>query len=81
MQKEWEEVDKQLKEFYTENKLRIKFCKISDGIYTFAGKKIHLKLVNGKQSVKVDDGYLSIHQYIKEFHPDKVPKHILKVTY
>lgn len=55
--REFEEIDKQLKEFQVEYKVRTKFVKISDGIFTFAGKKIFVKLLNHKLAVKVGDGY------------------------
>jgi hypothetical protein len=63
-----------------ENSIRIKFVKISDGVYTFGGKRINIKLVNGRLAVKVGEGYLRISQFIQDYHPDSLPKQKLKVT-
>ena len=71
-------VDKKLAEFinnYPErSKLKIMFCRESEGVYSFGSKRIHVKCERDGIKIRVGGGYLSIDEFLDQYTPIEVDR-------
>lgn len=72
------EIDAKLDEFLKENKLPIKFEKLTDRVYTFGSKRVRMKIIDGKLAAKVGGGYVYIESFIKMYASHELNK--LKIS-
>jgi hypothetical protein len=61
-------IDKALKEFLKEHKLKNPFVKISEGIYNFGNKRLCFSLKNGFPVVRVGGGYMFVDEFLKMYN-------------
>lgn len=71
-------VDKRLAEFinnYPEKKkLRLMFLREQQGLYLFGSRKVTIKLENKQLKVKVAGGFLSMDEFIDQYHSQEVDR-------
>jgi uncharacterized coiled-coil protein SlyX len=68
-------VDKKLAEqlnSYQDHKLKLMFCRVSEGVYKFGNKKVYVKVDQDKIRIRVGGGYLSLDEFIEQ--QEKSPK-------
>ncbi len=51
-------------DYLNENKPKVFFVRESEGVYAFGSKRVMLKADNGKLSVRVGGGFLSVEEFV-----------------
>lgn len=56
------------------HKLKIMFMRESEGVYSFASKRVNVRVEKGGIKIRVGGGYLSIDEFIDQFTPNELEK-------
>lgn len=56
-------------------KQKIMFLRVSDGVYQFGKKRVHIKVENGGQvCVRVGGGYIPVKDFVEQFQDIEIDK-------